>query len=57
MENETRRLPEGRRIPLSVNLKPEIHAALGEICSGNRSAAIEKLVEDHLERVRSPDAA
>jgi hypothetical protein len=56
MDNETRRLPEGRRISLNVALKPDVHAALGDICNGNRSAAIEKLVEQHLERTRNPES-
>jgi metal-responsive CopG/Arc/MetJ family transcriptional regulator len=57
MDNTNRRLPEGRRISLNVNLKPEIHAALGDICDGNRSAAIEKLVEQYLERSHSESDA
>jgi hypothetical protein len=57
MDNENRRLPEGRRISVNVNLKPEINDALKDICGGNRSAAIEKLVEDHLERTKDSATA
>lgn len=47
-----RRLEKGRRIPLNVNLSPEIHTELGRIGNGNRSAAIETLVQRYLaERV------
>jgi hypothetical protein len=48
------RLPRGkRRIPLNVNLTPEIHRELGRIAGGNRSAAIEQLVRQYLaERAR-----
>jgi hypothetical protein len=54
MENDIpRRLKEGRRIPLNVNLTQEVLDALGEICGGNRSAAIEMLVEQHIERTRA----
>lgn len=58
MYHETRQKPlkEGRRISLNVNLDPEVIDALGEICSGNRSAAIEKLVRDHLARTTRPES-
>jgi hypothetical protein len=57
MYHETRQKPlkEGRRISLNVNLAPDIIEELGAICSGNRSAAIEKLVRDHLARTRDPE--
>lgn len=44
------RLPKGRRISLNVNLSPRAHLELGRICNGNRSAAIERLVDEHLKR-------
>lgn len=46
-------LAKGRRIPLNVNLSPVIARELKRIGSGNRSAAIEQLVEDHLARTRA----
>jgi metal-responsive CopG/Arc/MetJ family transcriptional regulator len=51
------RLPKGkRRIPLNVNLTPEIHRELGRIAGGNRSAAIENLVRQYLaDRTRIPE--
>jgi hypothetical protein len=59
MYHETRQKPlkEGRRISLNVNLDPEIIEVLAAICSGNRSAAIEKLVRDHIARTRSLETA
>ena len=42
--------PGVRRIALNVNLSPEIHAELGQIAAGNRSAAIELLVREHVTR-------
>lgn len=58
MYHETRQKPlkEGRRISLNVNLSPEIIDELGAIAQGNRSAAIEQLVREHIARTRS-DAA
>jgi hypothetical protein len=50
-----RRLANGRRIVINVNLDPDIHQALGKICDGNRSAAIEALVREHLKRIKSPE--
>jgi hypothetical protein len=52
MADRRPRLEEGRRISINVNLSPRIHHELGRICNGNRSAAIERLVEDHLKRMR-----
>ena len=37
-------------MPLNVTLSPHIVRALAKIGGGNRSAAIEKLVDEHLER-------
>jgi hypothetical protein len=37
---------------LNVNLEIETIRALEAICNGNRSAAIEALVREHLERNR-----
>jgi hypothetical protein len=45
-----RRLASGRRMNINVNLTPEVHAALGMICAGNRSAAIEMLVAEYVQR-------
>jgi hypothetical protein len=53
-DNRRARLPKGRRINLNVNLDPEIHSALGLLCGGNKSAAIETLVRQHLERLKTP---
>jgi len=56
MNSLARRRPpiaKGRRISLNVNLSPEIHRELGKIANGNRSAAIEELVRQHLARVRA----
>jgi hypothetical protein len=50
-----RRLETGRRISLNVNLDPEVHHELGRICDGNRSAAIEALVREHLKRTKAPE--
>lgn len=57
MDYAARRAPlkKGRRINLNVNLDPDIHRALGRLCGGNRSAAIEQLVRAHMERLRAPD--
>jgi hypothetical protein len=51
------RLPRGkRRIPLNINLTPEIHRELGRIAGGNRSAAVEQLVRQWVaERTSIPD--
>ncbi len=59
MDINTRRppLPKGRRINLNVNLSPATHKALGRICGGNRSAAIEILVENHFKRTAVPQPA
>jgi len=56
MDISTRRAPltRGRRIPLSVNIAPDVHRELGKLCGGNRSAAIEELVRQHLERRGTP---
>jgi hypothetical protein len=44
-----KRLPgKGRRVILNCNLTPHTHYTLGQIASGNRSAAIEYLVERYL---------
>lgn len=48
--NHRPRLRKGRRMPLNVTLSPHIVRALAKIGGGNRSAAIEKLVDEHLER-------
>lgn len=48
--NRSARLSGVRRIALNVNLSPEIHAELGQIAAGNRSAAIELLVREHVKR-------
>lgn len=58
MDNLTHRprLRRGRRIPINVTLAPNILKALHKIGDGNRSAAIEKLVGEHLERERSTQA-
>lgn len=47
MSIKNRRTPQDgvRRIPLTVNLSPDVHLALQKIENGNRSAAIEKLVK------------
>jgi hypothetical protein len=52
MDISSRRPPlkKGRRIALNVNISPETHRALGKISNGNRSAAIETLVRQHLDR-------
>jgi hypothetical protein len=50
------RLQQGRRIALNVNLSPEIHRELEFICNGNKSAAIEFLVREHLLRRRTESA-
>jgi len=52
--NRRPRLPKGKRINLNVNLDPEIHSALGLLCGGNKSAAVEALVRQHLERLKTP---
>jgi hypothetical protein len=52
-----RKLPKGRRIVINVNLSPEVHEALAHICHGNRSAAIEVLVHQHLARMRLEQCA
>jgi len=47
MAHQRARLPEGRRIPLMVNLDPDTHAGIKQIArgfKGNRSAVIEHLV-------------
>ena len=56
MDNTNRRAPlrKGRRIPICLSLSPETHRELGKICAGNRSAAVESLVRDHVERLRAP---
>jgi hypothetical protein len=41
-----------RRIPLTVSLSPESHAALDTIGRGNRSLAIEMLIADYHARVQ-----
>lgn len=51
--NRSAPLKKGRRIPLNVNLRPDIYRELGRICNGNRSAAIEALVTRHLDRLRA----
>lgn len=43
-----KRLSHGRRITLNCTLKPETHDTLGKIAKGNRSAAIELLVQHYL---------
>ncbi len=55
MDVGNRRAPlrKGRRISLNVNLSPDAHRELGRIANGNRSAAIEHLVSEHLERKRA----
>lgn len=57
MDYSSRRPPlaKGRRIPLNVTLSPETWRALGKIGRGNRSAAIEKLVELHAEPKPEPE--
>lgn len=60
MDFSTRQEPteEGPRVPLNVTLTPSIIRELGAISGGNRSAAIEKLVREHIARTRSEtDAA
>lgn len=53
MDYSTRRPPLGpyiKRIPLNVTLSPKTHEHLALIGDGNRSAAIEILVEEHMKR-------
>jgi hypothetical protein len=56
MDYSTRQEPleEGPRVSLNVTLAPSIIKELGSICAGNRSAAIEKLVREHVLRT-SPE--
>lgn len=58
MNQSIRRQPlaSGRRIPLTVNLEPQLHRELGLIGQGNRSKAIETLVKWYLAaRTLAPD--
>jgi metal-responsive CopG/Arc/MetJ family transcriptional regulator len=50
-----RRAPllRGRRIAVNVNLAPETHRHLVKKGKGNRSAAIEELVRQDIERERA----
>ena len=60
MDIETRRAPlpnGGRRLSLNVNLELATIQALEHIAGGNRSAAIEALVREHLKRVQHPESA
>lgn len=41
---------------MNVNLAPSILLELAKIAGGNRSAAIEKLVRDHVARTRLQSA-
>jgi hypothetical protein len=57
MDHSNRQAPlrRGRRIYLNVNLAPDILHELGKIAGGNRSAAIEQLVRQHIAaRTRIP---
>lgn len=56
MDYTSRRAPlkKGRRINLNLNIAPDVHRELGRLCGGNRSAAVEALVHEHLARVRVP---
>lgn len=58
MYHATRQEPlkEGRRISVNVNLSPQVLLELSKISGGNRSAAIEKLVRDHVIRTSQPSA-
>jgi hypothetical protein len=58
MDHATRQAPleEGRRISLNVNLAPDILRELALISGGNRSAAIEKLVREHVARTQNSDS-
>lgn len=58
MYHATRQEPlkEGRRISVNVNLAPQILLELAKIAGGNRSAAIEKLVREHIARTRLQSA-
>lgn len=42
-----------KRVPLNVTLAPETCRELAKIAQGNRSAAIEWLLDQHLERQRA----
>jgi hypothetical protein len=52
--NRSEPLKKGRRIPITVNLAPDIHRELGKIEGGNKSAAIERLVREHIARRAEP---
>jgi hypothetical protein len=54
MDYNSRRAPlrRGRRVYLNASLSPETHKHLAKIGNGNRSAAIEILVAEHMERKR-----
>jgi hypothetical protein len=58
MYHATRQPPlkEGRRISVNVNLAPSVLLELSKIAGGNRSAAIEALVREHVARRQSATA-
>jgi hypothetical protein len=50
------RLADGRRrIAINVNLSPDVLKELKKLGNGNRSAAIEELVAQYLDRARQPE--
>jgi hypothetical protein len=57
--NRRQPLRRGRRIPLNVTLAPETHRELARIGEGNKSAGIEELVRQHIERraIAEPEPA
>jgi hypothetical protein len=44
--------PNGRRTPVTLNLSPETHNHLTTIGDGNKSRAVERLVEAEVKRLR-----
>ena len=44
--------PNGRRLPVTLNLSPETHNHLTNIGDGNKSRAVERLVEAEVKRSR-----
>jgi hypothetical protein len=51
-EKRREKNPNGRRTPVTLSLTPETHSNLTMIGDGNRSRAVERLVEAEVKRLR-----
>jgi hypothetical protein len=51
--NQRPKLRRGKRVPVNLTLSMATYRALAKIGAGNRSAAVDQLVTEHLERQQS----